>query len=75
MDRLRFPRQLTPATLLALLCALSACAHVAPYERGALARPDMTPSAIEGPAARHAEAVREGATAPGAVAESGCGCN
>jgi hypothetical protein len=60
---------------LVLIPALCGCTHVAPYERGALARPDMTAADSEGPAARHAFSVHEGATRGGAVAESGCGCN
>jgi hypothetical protein len=72
MVRLRFAQQLGIA--LGVL-ALSACAHVARYERGALARPDMTAEDAAGPAERHAISVREGASRGGAVAESGCGCN
>ncbi|MGH7286348.1 MAG: DUF4266 domain-containing protein [Polyangiaceae bacterium] len=62
-----------------ILCActivLAACTHVAPYERGVIARPDMAPGDISGPAAQHVEAVHEGATRSGSVAETGCGCN
>ena len=72
MDRLRRAGQLIG---LAFALLLGGCAHVAPYERGALARGDMTMSETSGPAAKHARAVREGASRPGAVAESGCGCN
>lgn len=53
----------------------SACTHVAPYERGALAHPTMTAAGLDGPAAGHVKAVHEGATGGGSVAESGCGCN
>jgi len=62
---------------LSLLVALfmSACTHVAPYERGALAHPTMAAAALDGPAAGHVRAVHEGATGGGSVAESGCGCN
>ncbi|MGH7329379.1 MAG: DUF4266 domain-containing protein [Polyangiaceae bacterium] len=48
---------------------------MAPYERGVIARPDMAPGDISGPAAQHVEAVHEGATRSGSVAETGCGCN
>jgi hypothetical protein len=51
------------------------CTHVAPYQRGALARPDMTTGDLGGAGEKHAVAVHEGATRSGAVAESGCGCN
>jgi hypothetical protein len=60
-----------------LLAAASAgCGHVAAYERGAIARPDMTMSSdLSGRAAEHVTAVHEGATRSGAVTEAGCGCN
>jgi hypothetical protein len=65
----------TQVVLAVVVSALWGCTHVAPYERGALARPDMTTADSDGPAARHALSVHEGATRGGAVAESGCGCN
>jgi hypothetical protein len=63
------------AALAALSLLTSACTHVAPYERGALAHPTMSTSALDGPAASHVHGVHEGATGGGSVAESGCGCN
>ena len=64
------------AILLSLIGLLSsACTHVAPYERGALAHPTMAAAELDGPAAGHVHAVHEGATGGGSVAESGCGCN
>lgn len=54
--------------------ALTACSHVAPYQRGKLAHPMMTNDLV-GPAAAHVMAVHEGATGGGQLAESGCGCN
>lgn len=82
MARLRFPRQLTAVLALCLRAALAGsavaaagCTHVAPYERGAIARPEMTTSDLSGRAGRHATAVHEGAAPGGDVAESGCGCN
>ena len=72
MVRLWLARQLA---LLAVLAALVGCTHVAPYEREAITRPDMTAAELAGPAQKHAVAVHEGATRSGAVAESGCGCN
>ena len=63
------------ASQLALLVALLAgCRHVAPYERGVIARPDMTTD-LDGPAAHHVNTVHEGALQSGAGAASGCGCN
>ncbi len=58
----------------ALVAFMSACSHVAPYERGKLAHPMMT-NDLEGPAAAHVLAVHEGATGGGSLSESGCGCN
>jgi hypothetical protein len=72
MVRLRFPRQLALAAILAMC---SACGHVAAYERGVIARPDMTTSDFAGRAALHATGVHEGATRGGSVSEAGCGCN
>jgi hypothetical protein len=76
MVRLRLAQQLARALALGgLAFAGAGCTHVAPYERGAIARPDMTTSDLSGPAAQHVLSVHEGATRSGAVAESGCGCN
>jgi hypothetical protein len=61
--------------LLTLLMVGAGCRHVVPYERGALARPDMTTDELAGPAAQHLNTVHEGALQPGSVAASGCGCN
>lgn len=72
MVRLRFSQQLA---FLAVLGVCSGCGHVAAYERGALARPDMTTSDLQGRAAQHASEVHEGATRSGTVSEAGCGCN
>jgi hypothetical protein len=72
MVRVRFPQQLG---FLALAAACGACGHVAAYERGAIARPDMTTSDLSGRAARHATEVHEGAAPSAAVSEAGCGCN
>jgi hypothetical protein len=60
--------------LVAAALALSACTHVAPYDRARLAYPSMT-DGYESAMAAHARAVHEGATGGGSVAESGCGCN
>ena len=76
MVRLRLAQQLARALAVAAFALVgAACTHVAPYERGAVARPDMTTSELSGPAAQHVLSVHEGATRSGAVAESGCGCN
>jgi hypothetical protein len=56
------------------LPALTACTHVAPYDRARLAYPSMTDS-YESAMSGHVRAVHEGASGGGSVAESGCGCN
>lgn len=72
MDRMRLARQLAAG---AAAAALTGCVHVAPYERGTLARRDMRASDLAGPAERHVTQVHEGASGGGDFAESGCGCN
>jgi hypothetical protein len=57
--------------------ALSACAPVAPYQKGYLARPDMGFEESPG-LAKTLEKVfvaKEAASGSGAVGGSGCGCN
>jgi hypothetical protein len=63
--------------LLTLCATLTACVHVAPYERGKLAHPSMTTSDdFTGVGEQHARGVQEGATGGGGFsAGGGCGCN
>jgi hypothetical protein len=58
-----------------LLVAATACARVAPYERGRLAHPSMTTADIVAPSEEHVRAVQEGAVGGGASVGGGCGCN
>ncbi len=62
---------------LGLVMALLAggCAHVAPYQRGQLARPEMVAGDLAGSGAQHMRSVREGASGGNIGPESGCGCN
>lgn len=62
------------AGLLAALACAAGCSHVAPYDRGRLAHPSMTEE-LGSVASAHVQAVQEGASGGGSVAESGCGCN
>lgn len=55
--------------------AAAACVRVAPYERGALAKPSMTTSDLAPPSEEHVRAVQEGAVGGGFSAGGGCGCN
>jgi hypothetical protein len=61
------------AVLLSL--AASACTHVAPYERGVLAHPTMTPDDVASAMDAHVRAVSEGASGGLGGGGGGCGCN
>ncbi len=66
------------AVLLAgAILACAGCATVEPWQRGHLARPDMSPGA--GPGTRalldKTFAAKEAASGSGAVGGGGCGCN
>lgn len=60
---------------LLLLVGAAGCVRVAPYERGALAKPSMTTSDLAPPSEEHVRAVHEGAVGGGFSAGGGCGCN
>ncbi len=64
-------------TLLEMVVALTVCgcAGVAPYDRGRLAEPSMSPSDLAQPSEEHMRAVQEGALGGGFAAGGGCGCN
>ena len=59
------------------LAALAGCAHVAPYQRGYLARPDMAFDASPG-ATRALEktfGAKEASSGGASVGGGGCGCS
>jgi hypothetical protein len=58
-----------------VLFALTSCADIKPYERGALAHPTMTTADPTRPGEAHARDVQEGAIGGGFAAGGGCGCN
>ena len=60
---------------LALALASTGCAKVAPYERGMLAHPTMTPEEISIGLDGHVRAVSEGAAGGLGGGGGGCGCN
>ncbi len=62
-------------SLLLLLALTSACANVAPYQRGRLAHPTMSPDDAVSLGQEHVHSVQEGATGGNVGASSGCGCN
>jgi hypothetical protein len=63
--------------LAAAAFALAACASVAPYQRGYLARPDMAfePSAGTAEALGKTYSAKEAASGGASVGGGGCGCN
>lgn len=63
--------------LLTVVIALfaTACVKVAPYERGMLAHPTMTPEEISIGLDEHVRAVSEGAAGGLGGGGGGCGCN
>jgi len=65
------------ACALALLACLSGCAPVQPWEKGALAKPEMAFGAggLEARYAEHIYTSREGAAGGSGVGGGGCGCN
>lgn len=76
-ERTRF-RELLLASFATVAVTLSGCAHVAPYERGELARPGMDVQqreALRGSFYKHVYDSREGAMATSEHAGGGCGCN
>ncbi len=54
---------------------LAGCANVAPYERGVLALPSMTPEDMSTGFDEHVRAVSEGSTGGFGGGGGGCGCN
>jgi Domain of unknown function (DUF4266) len=58
-----------------LVAVLVGCAHVPPTDRGRLAHPTMTASAIDIGLDAHVRAVSEGAAGGMSGSSGGCGCN
>jgi hypothetical protein len=65
------------ALVVFLALSLTACAPVAPYQRGYLARPDMAlePSMGTAKALEKTFASKEAASGGASVGGGGCGCN
>ncbi len=57
------------------LSLATGCVSVAPYERGTLAHPSMTPEDMSTGFDEHVRAVSEGATGGFGGGGGGCGCN
>jgi hypothetical protein len=54
---------------------VTGCVHVAPYERGTLAHPTMTPGDLSTSMDEHVRTVSEGASGGLSGGGGGCGCN
>jgi hypothetical protein len=65
----------TVMSALVSLSALTGCVRVAPYERGTLAHPTMSPDDMSSGVDEHVRAVSEGATGGFGGGGGGCGCN
>ena len=63
------------ALMAAVLSLATGCVKVAPYERGILAHPTMTPEEIAIGLDEHVRAVSEGAAGGLGGGGGGCGCN
>ncbi len=63
------------AVMLAASFVCTGCSHVAPYERGTLAHPTMSPDDMSSGVDEHVRAVSEGATGGFGGGGGGCGCN
>ncbi len=64
------------AILLAAILGMTACANVAPWERGNLAKPHMAlnPSPLQSSLRSHQYGSREASSGGGAAGGGGCGC-
>jgi hypothetical protein len=73
----RSPRSLASLRPAAALAAVTqtACAKVAPYERGTLAHPTMTTDDVSLGVDAHVRGVSEGASGGLGGGGGGCGCN
>ena len=65
------------ALVVAALALCAGCTHVAPYQRGHLARPDMAMEASPGMtrAMERTFVAKEAASGGASVGGGGCGCN
>ena len=71
-------KTLTASAVLTVIAAsffVTGCSHVAPYERGILAGPTMSPDDMSSGVDEHVRAVSEGATGGFGGGGGGCGCN
>lgn len=64
-------------TLVALICGMAGCAQVKPWEKGILAKPDMSfeGDVLETRFAEHTYSSKEASSGGAGVGGGGCGCN
>ena len=69
-------RHVARAMMLALLAGLAACAEVAPWDRGDLAKPQMAldPNPLHAAMRAHVFTSREAAAGAATATGGGCGC-
>ena len=70
-------RNIKIITLLVLLTLMSACQTVQPWERGALAKPEMQldPNNLDAQLRQQVYFSKEASSGSNAAAGGGCGCN
>lgn len=68
-------RSILALITVSILAFATGCVKVAPYERGMLAHPTMTPEEISIGLDGHVRAVSEGAAGGLGGGGGGCGCN
>lgn len=70
-------KALIAMTLFALACGISGCAQVKPWEKGILAKPDMSfeGDVLETRFAEHTYSSKEASSGGAGVGGGGCGCN
>jgi hypothetical protein len=68
--------RITTVLLFCITLWLSGCAQVAPWERGNLAKPQMSldPYPMQSSLQTHVNSARESAAGGGAMTGGGCGC-
>ncbi|HMW70639.1 MAG TPA: DUF4266 domain-containing protein [Cellvibrionaceae bacterium] len=71
------PKFLTLPAVLAAMVLLQGCTHVAPYQRGALAKPEMSwsPDHQDATLQKHIYFAKEASSGGAEAAGGGCGCN
>ncbi len=69
--------RLKPLLVVLSMVVVSGCATVSPWQRGVLAKPEMSwaPDALESTLDGHIYFAKEASSGGGSAAGGGCGCN